>query len=784
MPTSSHAPTNSAPVQKDNHAELIRTLSTTLKIRADQVSAAVQLLDEGATVPFIARYRQDRTGGLDDTRLRELSHRLEAERNLIAKREETARLLENMDKLTPKLVEALRKADTLKAIEDIYRPFRPKRRTRASDARDAGLQPLADILRGSTGDRRTLFDFINQFRQNTSADTNNLHAEPDFGEACLKGARDILAEEISDDPAIRVSTRRLLMEQGIFSCKIKTRKCATGIEDEAASAKVALYKQYETFRQPYRQMKGYQVLAINRGEREGYLTPRIEMEPDPAFLLMGRYFQNQEGDKSLDSFVERQRDLAIMDSWGRLLRPSLETELRSDLKSMAEAEALSLFSKNLRNTLMAPPLRDHVVLALDPGYRNGCKIAVTDKHGSVLDTAVIFPVKPREDIQNSQRVLDRLVSAHDVDVIALGNGTATRETEQFVRAWLTERSKDFSPQNDGRGGLDIPVVIVNESGASIYSASEAGSEEFPDLPVELRSAVSLARRLQDPLAELVKIEPAALGVGQYQHDMDQKQLAARLDEVVEDCVNQTGADLNVASKSLLSHISGITATLASNIYQYREENGSFQSRANLLKVPRLGPKAFELCAGFLRVPDGLEPLDNTAVHPESYSATRRLINLLIPDPDVAGRAVNALSAGHGLDLKKSADAYGTDRLSVELEIGPATLRQILDDLSKAGRDGRKDYQFPTRSANINDIDDLKPDMIIQGVVRNVVAFGAFVDIGVHQDGLVHISQLADHFVSDPTTVVHADQVVTVRVLEVDQKKRRISLSMKGLEKKF
>ncbi len=784
MSTIIEAPTSGDPVQKNNHAKLIRRLSTTLQIRDDQVSAAVQLLDEGATVPFIARYRQDRTGGLDDIRLRELSHRLEAERNLIAKREETARLLENMDKLTPALLEALSKADTLKAIEDIYRPFRPKRRTRASDARDAGLQPLADLLRDSICDRRTLLNFIAQLSKNTSADTNDLHAEPDFTEACLKGARDILAEEISDDPAVRASTRRSLMEQGVFSCKIKTRKRAAGDDDEATSAKMALYKQYETFRQPFRQMKGYQVLAINRGEREGYLTPRIEMEPDRAFHLMDRYFQNQKGDKALDSFVARQRDLAIMDSWGRLLRPSLETELRSDLKSMAEIEALSLFSKNLRNTLMAPPLRDHVVLALDPGYRNGCKVAVTDRHGAVLDTAVIFPVKPREDIRNSRRVLDRLVIAHDVDVIALGNGTATRETEQFVRAWLNERSKDLSSQTDSRKRSDMPVVIVNESGASIYSASEAGSEEFPDLPVELRSAISLARRLQDPLAELVKIEPAALGVGQYQHDMDQKQLAVRLDEVVEDCVNQTGADLNVASKSLLSHISGITAGLASNIYQFREENGSFQTRADLLKVPRLGPKAFELCAGFLRVPDGLEPLDNTAVHPESYSATRRLINLLISDPNVAGRAVDALSAGHGLDLKKDADAYGTKRLSVELEIGPSTLRQILDDLSKAGRDGRKDYQFPTRSADISDIDDLKPDMIVQGVVRNVVAFGAFVDIGVHQDGLVHISQLADHFVSDPTTVVHADQVVTVRVLEVDQKKRRISLSMKGLEKKI
>lgn len=740
-----------------------RELARTLNIRPEQVQVVIKLLDEGATIPFIARYRQDQTGGLDDVKLRELRNELTALRNLYAKREETANLLQNHGNLTPDLLQRLEAANSLKQIEDIYRPFRPKRRTRASDASDAGLRPLAELLRNPCSTQKDLEAAYLSWRQKNDDKTAYLNSE-----AALQGARDILAEELSDDANVRACLRRQLTEHGEFTVKPKRRTKG----EEQDPAKVELYKQYADFNQPVKLMKGYQILAINRGEREGYLSPKIDTETEQAEALVCTRLQHQSGGKPSDSWLSAQQKLIASDAWSRLLRPSLENELRADLKARAEDEALDLFAKNLHNMLLAPPLRGYTVLALDPGYRNGCKVAVTDPQGNVLETTHIYPVQPQNQIEKSRTVLNSAVKKHRVDVIALGNGTATRETEAFVKDW----------QQSNNEITDLPLVIVNEAGASVYSASAVGATEFPDMAVELRSAISLARRLQDPLAELVKIEPASLGVGQYQHDLDQTKLGNRLDEVVEDCVNKVGADLNTASQPLLSHISGINAGIASNICKHREKIGRFTSRQQLLDVPRLGPKTYEQCAGFLRVPGGKEPLDNTAVHPESYTATRKLIACLLP-ADKANKAKNALADGEGLDLSAEVKRFGSETLQQKLDIGPATLRQILEDLGKAGRDDRKDYEFPTRSAHIQEISDLKSDMIIKGVVRSVVAFGAFVDLGVHQDGLVHISELADHFVKDPTSEVQVGQTVTVRVLDVDIKKQRIALSMKGLSKR-
>ncbi len=504
----------------------------------------------------------------------------------------------------------------------------------------------------------------------------------------------------------------------------------------------SVYRLYYDFSESWTKLKGYQVLAINRGEKEGWLKVSLSEETvDPAALL-GRFFRVTDEKRSLIETI-------CEDCWKRLLKPSLETELRGEQTLKAHEEAMRIFSANLRATLLAPPLRDKVVLALDPGFRNGCKLAVCDKQGSVLATAVIYPLPPQAREAEAKQVLARLIAENRVDVLAVGNGTATRETENFVRDFLEE------------SGLALPILIVNESGASVYSASEQGAKEFPDLDVSLRSSVSLARRLQDPLAELVKIEPGALGVGQYQHDMNQKELAARLDSVVEDCVNEVGCDLNTASEALLSHIAGINSTIAGNIVKYREENTRFRNRAELKKVPRLGPKAFEQCAGFLRIPGGEEALDNTSVHPESYAAARAL---------TAKFAVQSVE-----DLQK---VVVSDRLASELQVGLPTLRDIVESLKKPGLDPRRIRQLPERDQSIHDVSDLRPGMVLPGIVRNVTAFGAFVDIGVHQDGLVHISELADDFVRNPAAVVEAGREVKAVVLEVDQEKKRISLSLK------
>lgn len=722
-------------------------LAKELSLSPSGVAAAVQLLNEGNTVPFIARYRKEVTGGIDDQQLRELAQRLEALQQLEAKRHDVLRLIEAQNQLTPELQKEIEDAESMTRLEDLYRPYRPKRRTRASVAREQGLAPLADLLRMEDCRVETFNILAGQL------------ADPEMGvltEAeAIQGALDILAEELSDDPNLRETLRRQMLKAGSIHSKRKPAKKdkdspdgLTEKEAEKAKERYSVYEVYADFTEPLRNTRGHRILALNRGEKEGYLNVGISTDDEEAIKTIRRILP---ANPEMDSLLRK----AAEDSWKRLIHPSLETEIRNELTTKAEEEAIVIFAKNLRDTLMVPPLRHHIVLALDPGYRNGCKLAVTDPNGRVLATAHIYPVKPQEDVTGSSRILDELISRHGVEVLALGNGTATRETEAFVRTYLQER------------GLKLPLVIVNEAGASVYSASALAAEEFPDLDVSLRSATSLARRLQDPLAELVKIEPAAIGVGQYQHDMNQKALSAGLAAVVEDCVNEVGVDLNSASRSLLNYVSGITPVLAKNIHAYREANGPFKQRSELQKVSRLGPKAYEQCAGFLRIVDGEEPLDATSVHPESYDAARLLLKRL------------GISHWTGTEeVSKLANSIGIPKLASEIQVGIPTLKDIVEALEKPGRDSREDLDLTQRSTAVNDINDLQVGMKLPGIVRNVAAFGVFVDIGVHQDGLVHVSEVADRFISDPFSVVHAGQRVEVVVIGVDLKRKRISLSMK------
>lgn len=718
-------------------------LAERLSLPLAGVQAAIHLLDEGNTVPFIARYRKDETGGIDDQDLRKLANELLDLRELEEKRETTIRLIDELGLLTDDVRKSLLAASTKTAIDDIYRPFRPKRRTRAGIAREQGLEPLAKLLTA---------------KQNTTAELEalasslvNPEQKVSDSAAAFQGAMDIIAEELSDNAGLRDRLRRQLHRDGLFSVGLKKQKKLDDNEQASYEQKLATYRSYAEFETPVNRLRGHQVLAINRGEKEGILQPAIQTDEAVAIDQIRRQLPRA-------TAASAYLDLVSADSWKRLIEPSLHTELRGELTARAEAEAIEIFGRNLKATLLASPLREKRVLALDPGYRNGCKLAVTAEDGQVLDTAVIYPVKPRENIDGSSRTLDRLIERHKVDVLALGNGTATRETEDFLRRYQEER------------GSKLPVVIVNEAGASVYSASPIAAEEFPDLDVSVRGAISLARRLQDPLAELVKVEPAAIGVGQYQHDMDQKLLTKRLGEVVEDAVNLVGVDLNTASVPLLSYVSGVNSTIAKNIHDTRLRNGPFKKRSDLLKVPRLGPRAYEQCAGFLRIRGGQEALDNTSVHPESYKVAKQLLDVL-----------EIRQIREGSRIEEKTEELGVDRLAEQLGTGPKTLADIAKALDKPGRDSRADLEIVERSSEIKSIEDLLPDMVLPGVVRNVLAFGAFVDLGVHEDGLVHISQLADRFIDDPSTVVSPGDRVMVRVLEVDIKRKRISLSMKGVK---
>lgn len=711
--------------------EINQLLAAEMQLPLPIVEATVSLLDDGNTVPFIARYRKEATGEMDDQLLRSLSEKLVKLRLLEERRAEVRRLIAEQDKLTPELEKSIAAALSPAALEDLYRPFRPKRRTRGMMARERGLEPLAEAMRAPHRKRAEVLQ-----RAATVLDPEQGLENVDDA---LAGAMDILAEDLSDDAKVRARLRSLLWREGQLSARQK---------QEGDS----VYRLYYDYSEPLSRVKGHRTLAINRGEKEGWLQVKLELPEAGALQILTAVFQVS-ADK--EDWIQS----LCADAWKRLLFPSLETEIRHQLTEAAEDEAMGLFATNLRATLLAPPLREHTVLAFDPGYRNGCKLAVTGPHGEVLATGHIYPLPPQAKVEDSRRTIERLIKQHRVEVLALGNGTATRETEAFIQAYLQD------------SGLNLPLVLVNEAGASVYSASPLAAEEFPDMDVSLRSSVSLARRLQDPLAELVKIDPEAIGVGQYQHDMNQKALAAKLGDVVEDCVNRVGCDLNSASRALLSHIAGVTPGLAANIVSYRSENGLFKNRKQLLKVPKLGPKAFEQCAGFLRIPDSDEPLDNTSVHPESYPAARQLLKRL------------KLNVPKGSRLSEQALAPKLEHenlavMAQDLGLGLPTLTDIITALEKPGRDSRENLDLSERSSGLSDITDLKAGMKLKGVVRNVAAFGAFVDIGVHQDGLVHISEMADRFIQDPTQLLQAGQRVEVIVLEVDAAKKRISLSMK------
>ncbi len=707
--------------------DYIAALSDEFSIRPQQVRAVVDLLDAGNTIPFIARYRKEATGSLDDQVLRALSERLEYLRNLDKRRDEIEKTLADQGVLTEEISAQIAKAATLAELEDIYRPFRPKRRTRATIARERGLEPLATWLMAQPAKAdvvaRTM-DFITR-------------EVPDV-ESALSGARDIIAEAVSDDADLRKRLRELLTREGV----VVTR---------AAKDEDSVYSNYYDFREPVRGIAAHRVLAINRGEREGFLKVAVEAPEERAMQAIRLAFVR--GDSAASDQVAEACD----DAWERLLFPSLEREIRGAMTDQANASAIRVFSDNLHQLLMQPPIRGKVTLGVDPGFRTGCKLAVVDENGKVLDTGVGHFTLPGNEAGKAAaaRLIKGFVHRYGVTAVAIGNGTASRESEQFIASLL--------PDLPG-----VAYIIVSEAGASVYSASKLAAEEFPDFDVTQRSAVSIARRMQDPLAELVKIEPRAIGVGQYQHDLKQNELAAALDGVVEQCVNQVGVEVSTASAALLSHVAGIGPALAKNIVAYREENG-IPSRAALKKVPKLGPRAFEQCAGFLRVRDSKNPLDATAVHPESYDAAKRVVDLLGYEArDVVG-GIN--------DVVRRAAGYGLERLAREAGVGMPTLKDILAELQKPGRDPRDDLPKPVLRTDVLDMKDLKPGMELTGTVRNVIDFGAFVDIGVHQDGLVHISRMADRFIRHPSEVVKVGDVVKVWVVGVDTQKKRIALTM-------
>ena len=708
--------------------DIIQTIAGELKVREGQVEAAVRLIDEGNTIPFIARYRKEATGSLTDTELRALSERLVYLRSLDEAKEKARSTIEEQGKLTEEIAAALENAKTMTEVEDIYRPFRPKRRTRATIAKEKGLEPLA--LRILEQDPKT--DPVAEAAA---------FVDPEKGvetpEDALAGASDIIAETISDDAEVR---RRLR-----YVCKMNGRLVSKKTGENAG-----VYENYADYSEQLTRIPGHRLLAINRGEREGMLKVSVEFDRLKAENILFSSFVKNESPCGLLVIS------AARDAYDRLIFPSIEREIRGEKTDEADESAIRVFALNLRQLLMQPPLRGRTALGLDPGYRTGCKVAVVDPTGKVLDTGVIYPVPPHMRLEEARRTVLSLARKHRVDVMAIGNGTASHETEEFAASLL--------PELPG-----VSYMVVSEAGASVYSASELGAKEFPQFDVSLRSAVSIARRLQDPLAELVKIDPKSIGVGQYQHDMPEKALSTALDGVVEDCVNSVGADLNTASAPLLSHIAGLGPALAANVVAYRTENGAFSSRAALKKVPKLGPKAFLQCAGFLRVHGGKEPLDATAVHPESYDAARALLERF---------GYTAKDAAKGLsDLPEKVAACGREKLAAELEIGLPTLNDIVDALAKPGLDPRDSLPAPMLRHDILSIDSLVPGMELTGTVRNLVDFGAFVDIGVHQDGLVHISRIAGRRINHPTEVLSVGDIVTVWVLDVDKARGRISLTM-------
>ncbi|MBR6400509.1 MAG: RNA-binding transcriptional accessory protein [Firmicutes bacterium] len=707
----------------------IAALQQEFNLKKTQVENTVKLIDEGNTIPFIARYRKEMTGSLDDQVLRELYDRLMYLRSLNEKCEQTKKLIDEQGQLTDEIAAALDNAKTLSEIEDIYRPFRPKRRTRATVAKEKGLQPLADFIMLQLTDDDILKEAEKYIDPEKQVET---------AQQALEGASDIIAESISDNADYRKIIRKLTFDKGVLEVK--------AADPEAQS----VYEMYYDFHEPVKKIAGHRVLAVNRGEKEGVLSVRLEAPVEDIYNKLKKELIFSKRADVIDFLTN-----ALDDSYKRLIAPSIEREIRNDLTEKAEESAIKVFGENLRQLLLQAPIKEKVVLALDPGFRTGCKVAVIDGFGKVLDTGVIYPVPPHNKVDAANKILTAMINKHGVNIIAIGNGTASRETEQFAVDLIKKLNKE------------IYYIIVNEAGASVYSASKLGAEEFPDYDVALRSAVSIGRRLQDPLAELVKIDPKSIGVGQYQHDMNQKLLGEALGGVVEGCVNSVGIDLNTASPSLLGYVAGISGTVAKNIIAYRQENGPFTNRKQLLKVAKLGPKAYEQCAGFLRIDGGTEPFDNTGVHPESYAVAEELLTKL-------GYTKNDLSV-KGLDLSKKIGDI--KKLAQEMNVGVPTLTDIVKELEKPGRDPRDEMPKPVLRSDVLGIEDLSEGMIMRGTVRNVIDFGAFVDIGVHQDGLVHISQMSRKYIKHPLEAVSVGDIVEVKVLSVDVKKQRISLSM-------
>ena len=711
--------------------DIIAKIARELGIRNNQAEAAVKLIDEGCTIPFIARYRKEATGALNDEVLRNLYDRLIYLRNLEDKKQTVLASIEEQGKLTEELKKQILAAETQVAVDDLYRPYRPKRRTRATIAKEKGLEPLANVI-------------MLQMSKTSLEEEAAAYVDAEKGvesvEDAINGAKDILAEFVSDNADYRKHIRELTMKKG--------RLVSAAKDPEAES----VYEMYYEFDEALSKVAGHRTLAINRGEKEKFLTVKIEApEEDICRYLEKQVITNTQGQMA-PVLCE-----VVTDAYERLIAPAIEREIRSDLSEKAEDGAIKVFGKNLQQLLMQPPIAGQVVLGWDPAFRTGCKLAVVDPTGKVLDTTVIYPTAPQNKVEEAKAVLKKLIAKYHITLISLGNGTASRESEQVIVQLLKEIP------------VQVQYIIVNEAGASVYSASKLATEEFPNFDVGQRSAASMARRLQDPLAELVKIDPKSIGVGQYQHDMNQKKLSEALGGVVEDCVNRVGVDLNTASASLLEYISGISKVIAKNIVTYREENGSFTSRSQLLKVAKLGPKAYEQCAGFMRITGGKNPLDATGVHPESYAATKELLAKLgYTLEDVSNRSVVGIS-------KKISDYK---KLASELEIGELTLRDIVKELEKPARDPREDMPKPILRSDVLEMKDLTPGMVLKGTVRNVIDFGAFVDIGVHQDGLVHISQICDRYIKHPLEAVSVGDIVDVKVLSVDLKKQRIQLTMK------
>ena len=711
--------------------DIIKAIASELNVRNNQVEAAVKLIDEGCTIPFISRYRKEATGALNDEQLRNLDERLKYLRNLEDKKAQVIASIAEQGLLTDELKNQIEKADTMVAVEDLYRPYRPKRRTRATIAKEKGLEPLANIIMlQMTGEPviKTAEEYVSEEKDVKTP------------EDAVAGAKDIIAESISDNADYRTRIRELTFKEGVLTSAAKDAEAKT------------VYEMYYNFSEPAAKMAGHRILAVNRGENEKILTIKIEAPVDKILAYLEKQIIVRDNRYTTGIIKE-----AIEDSYERLIAPSIEREIRNQLTETAEAGAIKVFGKNLEQLLLQPPITGHVVLGWDPAFRTGCKLAVVDATGKVLDTTVIYPTAPQNKVTEAKAVLKKLIKKYNVTLISVGNGTASRESEQVIVELLKE--------------LDTPVqyIIVNEAGASVYSASKLATEEFPNFDVGQRSAASIARRLQDPLAELVKIDPKSIGVGQYQHDMNQKKLGEALEGVVEDSVNKVGVDLNTASASLLEYISGISKAIAKNIVTYREENGRFDNRKQLLKVAKLGPKAFEQCAGFMRITGGSNPLDATSVHPESYDAAAQLLKKL-------GYSMEDITSG---GLKGLSGKVGNvSGMAKELEIGELTLKDIIKELEKPGRDPRDEMPKPILRTDVMEMKDLAPGMVLKGTVRNVIDFGVFVDIGVHQDGLVHISQITNKkFIKHPLEAVSVGDIVEVKVLSVDEAKKRIQLTM-------